>query len=160
MIFSRQNSEKNADAASNFRQIHRAQARARFLGVIVDKNLTWARHIITLRIKIARYIGIVYELKRFLPLKTRVQTYQSFVQSHINYHARQSGVLCKITHRVNLQSTTKGNESCNTGIHTIQIQRWCYCRTNNAILNDYDILTVQGVIVVNTLIFVHKIRSL
>ena len=33
---------------------------ARFLGVILDENLTWARHISSLRYKMARYIGKMY----------------------------------------------------------------------------------------------------
>ena len=57
----------------------------KFLGVIVDENLTWSRHIKTIQTKMARYIGIMYKLKSQLPLKVRIQIFHSFVQSHINY---------------------------------------------------------------------------
>ena len=86
MIFSRKNTEKKLPVPfliSSKKIEHTDEAR--FLGVIVDENLTWAKHISTLRTKMARYIGIMYKLKRMLPLKTRIQIYQSFVQSHINY---------------------------------------------------------------------------
>ena len=39
------------------------QSESRFLGVIVDGNLTWARHIQTVQNKMTRYIGIMYKLK-------------------------------------------------------------------------------------------------
>ena len=86
MIFSRQNSEKELPnpliiLGQKIEQEHEA----RFLGVIVDENFTWARHISSLRTKMARYIGIMYKLKHLLPLKTRIQIYHSFVQSHIIY---------------------------------------------------------------------------
>ena len=59
---------------------------ARFLGVIVDENITWEKHITcTLRFKIALYIGMMYKLNRMLPLQTIIQIYHSFVQSHDNY---------------------------------------------------------------------------
>ena len=57
----------------------------RFLGVIVDENLTWKKHINTLHTKMSRYIGIMYKLKQILPLKARIQIFHSFVQSQINY---------------------------------------------------------------------------
>ena len=58
---------------------------SKFLGVIVDENLTWSRHIKTIQTKMARYIGLMYKLKSQLPLKVRIQIFHSFVQSHINY---------------------------------------------------------------------------
>ena len=57
----------------------------RFLGVIVDENLTWSRHIKSIRTQMAHYIGLMYTLKKELPFKVRIQIYHSFVQSHINY---------------------------------------------------------------------------
>ena len=44
-----------------------------FLGIIVDENLTWSRHIKTIQTKMARYIGLMYKLKSQLPLKVRIQ---------------------------------------------------------------------------------------
>ena len=35
--------------------------------------------------KMARYVGIMYKIKKFLPLKARLQIYHSFVQSHLNF---------------------------------------------------------------------------
>ena len=58
---------------------------ARFLGVIVDESLNWNCHVKTVLSKMSRYIGIMYKIKKFLPLKARLQIYHSLVQSHLNF---------------------------------------------------------------------------
>ena len=60
-------------------------AEARFLGVIIDEKLTWSSHITAIKQKMNRYMGIMYKIKRFLPLQARLQLYHSFVQFHLNY---------------------------------------------------------------------------
>ena len=68
---------------------------ARFLGVIIDESLNWSRHIQTVLSKMSRYIGIMYKIKKYLPLKARIQIYHSFVQSHLNYCSLVWGFTCK-----------------------------------------------------------------
>ena len=58
---------------------------ARFLGVIMDDKLTWSKHIAAVRSKMMRYVGIMYKIKRRLSIQIRLQIYQSFVQSHLNF---------------------------------------------------------------------------
>ena len=58
---------------------------ARFLGVITDEKMTWSKHISAIKTKMARYMGIMYRIKRHLPLEIRLQLFHSFVQSHLNY---------------------------------------------------------------------------
>ena len=60
------------------------QSAAKFLGVIVDEKLSWANHIQAIKTKMSRYIGIMYKLKRQIPIQARLQIFQSFVQSHKN----------------------------------------------------------------------------
>ena len=69
---------------------------SKFIGVIVDENLTWSRHIKTIQTKMARYIGLMYKLKSQLPLKVRIQIFHSFVQSHINYYSLVWGFSTKV----------------------------------------------------------------
>ena len=57
----------------------------RFLGVIIDETLNWTRHIKTVSSKMARYVGIMYKIKKTLPLNARLQIYHSFIQSHLNF---------------------------------------------------------------------------
>ena len=58
---------------------------ARFLGVIIDESLNWSRHVKTILSKMCKYIGVMFKIKKFLPLKARLQVYHSFIQSHISY---------------------------------------------------------------------------
>ena len=58
---------------------------ARFLGVIMDESLSWSVHIKTILSKMSRYVGIMYKIKKYLPMTARLQIFHSFVQSHINF---------------------------------------------------------------------------
>ena len=58
---------------------------ARFLGIIIDEKLNWSKHILALKSKMCRYLGVMYKLKFSIPLKARLQIYHSFIQSHLNY---------------------------------------------------------------------------
>ena len=57
----------------------------RFLGVIINESLSWSQHIKTVQSKMACYVGIMYKIKKYLPLKARLQIHHSLVQSHVSY---------------------------------------------------------------------------
>ena len=84
MIFSRQRNLIFRDVVISGVTIER-KTEARFLGVIIDNKLNWSQHISAMKMKMARYIGIMYKLNKYLPLEARLQIYHSFVQSHLNY---------------------------------------------------------------------------
>ena len=97
----------------------------------------------------------LYKLKYFLQLKTRIQVYHRFVQYYLLLLASM-GFLCQITQF--LEHNKRGVESCNTGLHTIFRYRDGVTKGHTKpLLNDYDILAVQGVIEENTLIVMYKI---
>ena len=58
---------------------------SKFLGVIIDESLNWSQHVKTVQSKMARYVGILYKIKKYLPLEARLQIYHSLIQSHVNY---------------------------------------------------------------------------
>ena len=84
MIFSRQSSEKELPAPLiiSTKKIEHVRE-GRFLGVVVDENMTWEKQINALLSKMARYTGIMYKLKRILPLQTRIQIYHIVLSSRI-----------------------------------------------------------------------------
>ena len=44
-------------------------------GVNIDEKLTWYKNIAAVdKVKMARYMGIMYRIKRFLSLKVRLQS--------------------------------------------------------------------------------------
>ena len=58
---------------------------AKFLGVIIDENLSWKSHITYIRGKIAKNIGIMNRLKFWLSEKTLLSLYGTLVLSYLNY---------------------------------------------------------------------------
>ncbi len=85
MVFSRQRINlDNVEIYISGVKIER-KMEERFLGVIIDDKLTWRSHIATVRMKMARYIGVMYKIKGQIPMKVRIQLYHSFVQSHLNF---------------------------------------------------------------------------
>ena len=58
---------------------------AKFLGITIDQNLTWRKHIDELSKKCSRSIGILYKVRQFLPETALLSLYYTMFLSHINY---------------------------------------------------------------------------
>ena len=71
------------------------KSETKFLGVIIDETLNWTRHVNTVLSKMSRYVGIMFKVKKYLPITARIQIYHSFVQSHLNYCSLVWGFTCK-----------------------------------------------------------------
>ena len=56
-----------------------------FLGITVDKHLTWHSHIEKISVKISKSIGIMTRLKKCLPSQTLKIIYSSLVQPYLFY---------------------------------------------------------------------------
>ena len=57
----------------------------KFLGVLIDENLSWKKHIKLLETKLSCAIGVLYRSRNFLTINARKLVYYSFVQSHLSY---------------------------------------------------------------------------
>ena len=64
MIFSRSRSELPGPLLLCNKDIER-KSESKFLGVILDEKLTWASHIIAVKSKMSRYIGVMCKVKKF-----------------------------------------------------------------------------------------------
>ena len=58
----------------------------KFLGVLLDENLTWKPHIETIKRKISKNIGIIYKARYALNKSSLKQIYFSFIHSYIRKH--------------------------------------------------------------------------
>ena len=58
---------------------------AKFLGVIIDKNLTWHDHIHYISGKISKGVGILSKLKHMLPMSILKLIYNSIISPYISY---------------------------------------------------------------------------
>ena len=56
-----------------------------FLGVIIDKNLTFKPHINAVSKKVSKLTGILNRLKRFLPYRILITLYHSLILPHFMY---------------------------------------------------------------------------
>ena len=58
-----------------------------FLGVVIDKKLTYRSHIEYISLKISKSIGVLYKLSRFKVSKSVLkQVYYSLIHSYLNYN--------------------------------------------------------------------------
>ena len=65
-------------------EIKRAES-IKFLGVLLDGNLTWKPHIKYIENKIAKNIGLLLKSKPFLNKQSLLSLYCSYIHSYINY---------------------------------------------------------------------------
>ena len=51
----------------------------KYLGVIIDHNLTFLPHIINLEVKLSRNVGILFKLNKYLPTSALITLYYALV---------------------------------------------------------------------------------
>ena len=57
----------------------------KFLGVLIDKHLTWKQHIDYIASKISKIVGFIARLQHHVPLNTLLQIYRSLLFPHMYY---------------------------------------------------------------------------
>ena len=130
----------------------------RFLGVVIDENLSWANHITTIKTKMARYLGIMYKIRKYIPSKTRMQIFHSFVQSHLNYCTLVWGFAAKSHLDSVFRKQKSGIRAVMEGFVNFKFRDGIIPTHTKSTFNEMNVLTVQNVVVKNALIFMHKIR--
>ena len=130
----------------------------RFLGVIIDESLNWTKHINTVLSKMSRYVGIMYKIKKYLPVTARLQIYHSFVQSHLNYCSLVWGFTCKSNIEALFSKQKKGLRAVIPGFINYRYREGETAGHTKSAFSDYNVLTVQGIITLNTLLFIRKVR--
>ena len=67
----------------------------KFLGIIIDKNLTWNHHLSNVSSQISRGIGILYRVKNLLSKCTLLSLYNTLILPYLNYGNIVWGNCCK-----------------------------------------------------------------
>ena len=132
---------------------------ARFLGVIMDESLNWSRHVKTVQAKMARYVGIMYKIKKYLPLNARLQIFHSFVQSHANYCSLVWGFSCKHNIELLFRKQKIGMRAVIPGFINYKYKDGKIPGHTKAYFSEYGILTIHNMIVFNALNFMHKVKN-
>ena len=57
----------------------------KFLGVIIDENLTWREQIKTVETKVTKSIAVLYKTKDVLDIQALRTLYQSLVEPYMSY---------------------------------------------------------------------------
>ena len=57
----------------------------KYLGILIDSNLTWKQHILFISSKISKSLGILSRLRHFVPTDTLLSIYRSLIQPYITY---------------------------------------------------------------------------
>ena len=57
----------------------------KYLGILIDKNLTWKHHIDTVSLKISKSVGLLAKLRHFVPQQILLKIYQSLIYPYIIY---------------------------------------------------------------------------
>ena len=132
---------------------------AKFLGVLIDDKLTWEHHISAVKSRMSRYIGVLYKLKHILPLKARLLTFNSLVQSHVNYCSLVWGCTNKSKIETIFSTQKKAMRAVMSGyVNYFYKDGKCPTHTKPG-FTEHHILTVQNIILKNMLIFLNKVHN-
>ena len=136
------------------------KSEARFLGVIVDEKLSWTSHIKAIKIKMSRYIGIMHKIKHILPLKARLQIYQSLIQSHLNFCSLVWGFAAKSNIESLFIKQKQGMRTVMPGNINYFYDKGNLPEHTKMAFKEYEILTVHGIITKNALTLMHRVRNM
>ena len=75
---------KNVKLKINNEISHESEC-VKYLGVLMDKSLTWKEHIQYINTKLAKNIGILAKLRYFTPQDTLCSIYNAFISPYVNY---------------------------------------------------------------------------
>lgn len=67
----------------------------KYLGILIDKNLSWKMHIHNITTKISRTVGLLAKIRHFAPFQILLQIYQSLILPIISYGLPVWGQACK-----------------------------------------------------------------
>ena len=75
-------------------EIKREQS-IKFLGVMIDENLTWRNHIDLIENKIAKNVGVLFKASKLLNNRCLKNIYFALIHSYINYGNIAWGSSCR-----------------------------------------------------------------
>ena len=73
------------DNCTQFPTTLQCEDHVKYLGVLLDSNISWKFHINNVALKIRRTVGVVARLKHFVPRTTLLNIYQSLILPYLTY---------------------------------------------------------------------------
>ena len=122
----------------------------KFLGVLLDENLSWKTHINTIENKISKNLGILYKARLVLNQKSIKQLYFSFIHSYLNYGNMAWGSTNK----------TKLNQLLRHQKHASRIIFFKDKLTHaKPLLQSINALNIYQLNIFHILLFMHKVKN-
>ena len=122
----------------------------KYLGVILDENLSWKYHIQILSQKLRRANGALCKLRHFVPKCVLVNVYHAFFSSHMRYNCQVWGLANNyITNRIFILQKA-----------AIRIISFSQFRAHSApLFANLKILTIFDLVKVLNILFVHDVLN-
>ena len=67
----------------------------KYLGILIEKNLSWKHHIEHIIINVSRTVGLIAKLRHFLPTHTLLNIYQALIAPYLTYGLTVWGQACE-----------------------------------------------------------------
>ena len=121
----------------------------KFLGVIIDENLTWKNHTEVAENKISKNIGVLYRASHLLDFKNLLKIYFSFTHIHISY----ANIAWTSTFKTKLQEILKKQKYA--ARITFHANRLDHARP---LLKEMKAFNIYQINLIETLKFMHKTK--
>ena len=133
----------------NIQEIKRASYN-KFLGVLLDENLSWKEHLKNTENKLAKVIRLIYKAKPFLDKDSLLSLYFSYIHSYISY----TNLAWVSAHKTNLK---KIHSQQKHALRTVY-NKDRYCHTKE-VFRSCNVLNGYILNLLNTSIFMRKIKT-
>ena len=67
----------------------------KYLGILIEKHLSWKHHIEHIIINVSRTVGLIAKLRHFLPTHTLLNIYQALIAPYLTYGLTVWGQACE-----------------------------------------------------------------
>ena len=131
-------------------QVIKRQSSIKFLGILLDENLSWKEHLKLTENKVAKNIGLIYKAKPYLNKDSLLALYFSYIHSYINY----ANLVWGSTNRTYLRKINSQQKHALRLIHNKN--RFYHFKE---LFESCEILNVYKLNLLNTAVFMHKIKN-
>ena len=121
----------------------------KYLGLVMNENLSWATHIENVEKKLAPASGILWKLRHSLPQQTRRLIYDTLFQTHLNYMTPVWG-FSPWTALTNAQVIQ------NRALRNVYDLPWRTPRNDMYQHHVENHLPIRGICILNTAVFMYK----
>ena len=115
------------------------------LGVVIDEHLNWKSHTDKIANKISKNIGVLNQLKHYLPMQTLRTLYCSMIQTHLNYGNLAWGIECNRLNKLQKRA-----------IRTICLSK--YNDHTEGLFKERKLLKFSDLVLLNSLKFFYKYK--